>query len=148
MKAVGFGNAMKEHEREAAEQVLVVIKNSSADGAGDVSAWAEKVYPTDNMTKEETENLTEFLCTIAVRTRVTMRMSRIGVVLKLLMTLSMGYMDALTDFLVAKSYYDTKIFNTAYATAGFAVLAIVIQAVITLIQYGKKSWREHYGLHS
>ena len=83
------------------------------------------------MTKEETENLTEFLCTIAARTRVTMKMSRTGVALKLLMTLSMGYMDVLTDFLVAKSYYDTKIFNTAYATAGFAVLAIVIQAVIT-----------------
>ena len=67
-----------------------------------------------------------------------MKMARIGVATKLLMTLSMGYMYILTDFLMAQSYYDVKDFSTAYATAGFAVFAIAIQAMVTFFQYGKK----------
>lgn len=47
-------------------------------------------------------------------------------------------MDVLTDLLVAKTYYDAKEFSAAYETAGFAVLAIVMQALGTFFQYGKK----------
>ncbi|GMI04275.1 hypothetical protein TrLO_g11514 [Triparma laevis f. longispina] len=78
-------------------------------------------------------------------TRVLMKIARIGVATKLLMTLSMGYMDILTDFLVAQSYYDVKDFSTAYATAGFAVFAIASQAMVTFFQYGKKPWKERFG---
>lgn len=65
--------------------------------------------------------------------------------MKLLMTLSLGYMDIVTDFLVAKSYFDANEFNTAYATAGFAVLAITIQAIFTFFVYAKKSKRGRFG---
>lgn len=90
------------------------------------------------MSDAEEENFTEFLIVIATKTRVLMKMSRIGVAMKLVMTLSLGYMDVLTDFLVAKSYYDAKEFGTAYATAGFAIFAFMIQAVLAFFNYGKK----------
>lgn len=75
---------------------------------------------------------------MAALRRVHMQMSKIGIAAKLSMTLTLGYTDVLTDFLVAKSYYDVKEFNNAYATAGFAVFAIAGQALCTFPQYGKK----------
>ncbi|GMH75404.1 hypothetical protein TL16_g06753 [Triparma laevis f. inornata] len=145
MNALGLGGESKEHVRNAAEQVLVVIRNSSGDVVKDVSTWAKDGFMTINMSEAEAENFTEFLVVIATRTRLLMKMSRIGVALKLAVTLSLGYADVLTDFLVAKSYYDAGKLSTAYATAGFAVFAIVVQAFFTFFQYGKKSWKERFG---
>lgn len=71
-------------------------------------------------------------------------MARYGVGLKILLTLTLGYADIITDLLVAKSYYDAKEFSTAYATAGFAVLAIVIQSLCTFFSIrgkgGERGW--------
>ncbi|GMI04368.1 hypothetical protein TrLO_g9667 [Triparma laevis f. longispina] len=91
------------------------------------------------------ENQKKFLIAIAKRYRTTRKMARIGVALKLFMTLILGYIDVLTDLLVAKSYYGVEEIGTTYATAGFAVLAIVLQALGTFFQYAKKSWRERFG---
>lgn len=77
------------------------------------------------MSAEVKESMMELLVFVATRTRVFIKMSRVGVATKLLLTLSLGYVDVLTDLLVSKSYYDAKDFSTAYATMGFAVLAIV-----------------------
>ncbi|GMH64396.1 hypothetical protein TrLO_g8289 [Triparma laevis f. longispina] len=97
------------------------------------------------MKDTEKENKKKFLIEIAKKHRTLAKMSRIGVAVKMLLALSLGYFDILTDFLVAKSYYDSGKFDTAYATAGFAILAIVIQALRTFKQYGKKSWKLRYG---
>lgn len=75
-------------------------------------------------------------------------MARVTVAWKLVMTLSLGYLDVLTDLLVAKSYYDAGDLSTAYATARFAVLAIALQAVATFFNYGKKVRAEGLGLWS
>ncbi|GMH60492.1 hypothetical protein TrLO_g7859 [Triparma laevis f. longispina] len=72
-------------------------------------------------------------------------MSSIGVAVKISLTLAMGYMDVITDFLVPKSYYNAGRLNTAYATAGFALFAIIVQAGITFFQYSRKSNKERFG---
>ncbi|GMH71940.1 hypothetical protein TL16_g05789 [Triparma laevis f. inornata] len=80
---------------------------------------------------------------MAALRRVHTKMTKIGIAAKLSMTLTLGYTDVLTDFLVAKSYYDVKEFNTAYATAGLAVFAIAGQALCTFLKYRKN--RERFG---
>ncbi|GMI17372.1 hypothetical protein TrLO_g9357 [Triparma laevis f. longispina] len=140
--AAAMGGAGVERMREAGEQFLVVVRNSSGDIAKHVRAWAKACLPSEGISRE---SMMEFLIVIATRIRVLMKMSRIGVALKLLMTRSMGYADVLTDLLVAKIYYDMEDFRKAYATAGFAKFAIVVQAAITFFQYAKKSWKERLG---
>lgn len=72
------------------------------------------------------------------------KMARVGVAWKLVLTLGLGYLDLVTDLLVAKSYFDAGDLSTAYATVGFAVLAIVLQGLLTFFNYWKKvrgGWR-------
>ena len=97
------------------------------------------------MTEKAREGQRQFLIEIAKRSRTAKKMARIGVALKILLTLVLGYADVVTDFLVAKSYYDAGESGTAQATAGFAILAIVLQAVMTFFQYAKKPWKEQGG---
>lgn len=108
----------KYNMRDTAEQLLIAIKNSSAEVAKDTKTWFFNNFPTKDMPDEAQANLVEFLVFIAVQTRVMMKIARIGVALKLAMTLSLGYFDVLTDLLVAKSYYDAGDSATAYAMAG------------------------------
>ncbi|GMH68549.1 hypothetical protein TrLO_g2292 [Triparma laevis f. longispina] len=81
-------------------QFVVVVRNSSDDVVGDVRAWAKKCFDCEGMTADVKDNVTEFLVVIVMQIRALMKMSRIEVALKLVMTLSMGYADVLTDFLV------------------------------------------------
>lgn len=74
------------------------------------------------------------------------KMARVGVAWKLVMTLTLGYSDVVADLLVAKSYYESGDLNTAYTTAGFAVLAIVMQALLTFFNYWNKLRRARWGL--
>ncbi|GMH71529.1 hypothetical protein TrLO_g9083 [Triparma laevis f. longispina] len=144
IKVLGWAGADKDNIEELAEQFDSVVTNSF-DLVEAVSAWFDKSVPTQGMTEEQKQGFKLFLISVARRNRLAKKMARIGVAWKLLLTLSMGYIDVVTDLLVSKSYYDAKDFSTAYATAGFAILAIVIQALLTFIVYGKKSWIERFG---
>ncbi|GMH64394.1 hypothetical protein TL16_g03953 [Triparma laevis f. inornata] len=143
IKVVGLGYATKEHCKEVSEQYLIVVRNSGGDVETDVRKWVQTSFPTEHMTPSETENITHILVFIAIQIRVLMKMSRIGVAVKMGLTLCLGYVDILTDFLVAKSYYDAGRFDTAYATGGFAVMAIVLQGVLTFFQknFKERFWR-------
>ncbi|GMH92162.1 hypothetical protein TL16_g12264 [Triparma laevis f. inornata] len=142
-----LGSATKEYCKDAGVQFLIVVRCSGVDIEADMRDWVNsgKGFPFDQMSKEAHEILIHFLCTIAVQIRVLMKMSRIGVAMKLMLPLGLGYADVLTDFLVAKSYYDVGKVGTAYAMAVFAVFSIVIQALFTFFQYGRKSKRERLG---
>ncbi|GMI14938.1 hypothetical protein TrLO_g10403 [Triparma laevis f. longispina] len=97
------------------------------------------------MSPVDKQGLKLFLIGVAKKNRIAKKMARYGVGLKIAMTLGLGYMDILTDLFVARSYYEAGKLNTAYATAGFAVMAILIQTLVTFFQYGKMSWRERLG---
>ena len=140
IKTTGLGNAT-----EAGQQLVAVIRNSGGDVVGDVKGWVAKSFPTGNMTKKEKEKFAEVLAVVGKELRTASKMAKIGVALKIMLTLICGYVDDITDFLVAKSYYDAGKIGTAQATAGFAILAIVLQAALTFFQYVKKPWREQGG---
>ncbi|GMH79514.1 hypothetical protein TL16_g08173 [Triparma laevis f. inornata] len=144
IKVLGWAGADKDNIEELAEQFDSVIENSS-DVVESVSAWFDKSVPTQGMMEEQKEGLKLFLINVAKQNRLAKKMARIGIAWKLLLTLSMGYLDVMTDLLVAKSYYDAGKFSAAYATAGFAVLAIMLQAVFTFFQYAKKTGKERFG---
>ncbi|GMH48191.1 hypothetical protein TrLO_g870 [Triparma laevis f. longispina] len=74
MKALGLGGVMKETMHEVGQQFLIVVRNSSRDVASDVIAWAIINFPSDDMTAEAKENITEFFVSIAVQIRVLMKM--------------------------------------------------------------------------
>ena len=145
IKKTGLGNATKEQCAEAGQQLVAVIRNSGGDVVGDVKGWVAKSFPTGNMSKEEKDNFAEVLAVVGKELRTASKMARIGVALKIFLTLVLGYVDVVTDFLVAQSYYDAGEVGTAQATAGFAILAIVIQAMFTFFQYAKKPWKEQGG---
>ncbi|GMI13830.1 hypothetical protein TrLO_g939 [Triparma laevis f. longispina] len=136
IKVLGWAGGDKDNIEELAEQFDSVVANSE-DVVEAVSAWFDKSVPTQEMTEEQKEGFKVFLINVARRNRTAKKMVRVSVAWKLVMTLSFGYFDVLTDLLVAKSCYDAGDLNTAYTTAGFAVLAIVIQAVVTFYQYAK-----------
>lgn len=92
-----------------------MVINSGIDIGQDISSWFETSLPTNNLTIVEKENQKKFLIEIAKRYRTLAKMNRIGVAVKMLLTLSLGYFDVLTDFLFAQSYYDAGEVETAYA---------------------------------
>ncbi|GMI04355.1 hypothetical protein TrVE_jg9473 [Triparma verrucosa] len=145
IKKTGLGNATKEQCAEVGQQLVAVIRNSGGDVVGDVKGWVAKSFPTGNMSMEEKDNFAEVLAVVGKELRTASKMARIGVALKIFLTLVLGYADVVTDFLVAQSYYDAGEVGTAQATAGFAILAIVMQAVATFLQYTKKPWKEQLG---
>ena len=145
IKTTGLGNATKEQCAEAGQQLVVVIRNSGGDVKGDVKGWVAKSFPTGNMSQKEKDNFAEVLAVVGKELRTDSKMARIGVALKIALTLGLGYADVVTDFLVAKSYYNAGEIGTAQATAGFAILAIMLQALTTFLQYAKKPWKERFG---
>ncbi|GMH93965.1 hypothetical protein TrVE_jg7577 [Triparma verrucosa] len=106
IKTTGLGNATKGQCLEAGQQLVAVIRNSGGDVVGDVKGWVAKSFPTGNMTKKEKEKFAEVLAVVGKELRTASKMARIGVALKIMLTLICGYVDDITDFLVAKSYYD------------------------------------------
>ena len=141
IKVLGWAGADRDTIEELVEQFEDVIANSF-DVEADVSAWFEKCVPTQSMTEADKNGLKLFLIGVAKKNRTAKKMARYGVGVKIALTLLLGYMDILTDFLVARSYYNAGKLDTAYFTGGFAVLAILIQTLVTFFQYGKKSWKE------
>ncbi|GMH81864.1 hypothetical protein TrVE_jg5386 [Triparma verrucosa] len=139
----GLGNATKAQCVEAGQQLVAVIRNSGGDVCGDVRGWMAKSLSTGSMTNGEKDNLAEIFAEVGKETRTATKMARIGVGLMITLEVAMGYADVLIDVLVAKSYYGKV--DTAQATAGFAILSIVIQALFTFFQYAKKSWKERLG---
>ncbi|GMH71180.1 hypothetical protein TrST_g10472 [Triparma strigata] len=100
----GLGNATKEQCLEAGQQLVAVIRNSGGDVVGDVKGWVAKSFPTGNMSQKEKDNLAEIFGVVGKELRTASKMARIGVALKIMLTLVLGYADVVTDFLVAKSY--------------------------------------------
>ena len=145
LKALGWEGWNKENITELVDLLDGVIANSGGDVDDAVSKWYDASVPTQGMTEKAREGQRQFLIEIAKRSRTAKKMARIGVALKIALTLGLGYADVVTDFLVAKSYYDAGESGTAQATAGFAILAIVMQAVATFLQYTKKPWKEQAG---
>ncbi|GMH65857.1 hypothetical protein TL16_g11548 [Triparma laevis f. inornata] len=144
IKVLGWAGADKANIEELAEQFDSVVANSS-DVVVAVSAWFDKSVPTQGMTEEEKEGFRLFFITVARRNLSMKKMARIGVTWKLAITLILGYFDVLTDLLVSRSYMHAGDCSTAYATAGFAFAAIIIQATFTFINYWKKTWKERFG---
>ncbi|GMH68868.1 hypothetical protein TL16_g05029 [Triparma laevis f. inornata] len=144
LKILGWSRADPEHVEELVEQFDSVVANS-LDIVEAVSFWFERSVPTNGMSEKEKERFKQFLIGVAKRNRTAKKMARFGVGLKIAFTLFLGYTDVITDFLVAKSYYEVGELNTAYLTAGFAVVAILGQALFTFFQYSRKFWRERLG---
>ncbi|GMH83786.1 hypothetical protein TrST_g4915 [Triparma strigata] len=138
----GWAGANEDDVVEASDQFIIVVVNSGGDIAKDVTNWCTSSLPTHGMGDIAKTNLTKFMVEIAKRHRTMAKMARIGVAMQIFLTLSLGYFDIITDFLVAKSYYDIGKLDTAYATAGFAFLAIAVQTIMTFFQYMKKPWTE------
>ncbi|GMH88430.1 hypothetical protein TL16_g11155 [Triparma laevis f. inornata] len=144
IKAKGWSAAEEGDIEELDLQLDCVIANST-DVEGAVEAWYNMSWPVQWMDEEAKENQKLFFIRVAKRHRVARKMGRWGVGIKLFITLVIGYADIVTDFLVAKSYYDVQEFSTAYTTAGFGILAILIQAFLTFFQYANKKWYERLG---
>ncbi|GMH53840.1 hypothetical protein TrLO_g14765 [Triparma laevis f. longispina] len=151
--ATGREPPMDELWRGAEEQVVkkagdeferLLIK-SGVDVEGAVSEWFAGSVLSKNIKKVEHERLEKFLIIIAKRNVTRVKMSRLGVGMKMSLTLLLGYMDIITDLLVAKSYYEVEDYTTAYGIAGCALLAILLQAVVTFFQYGAKHVPERLG---
>ncbi|GMI05380.1 hypothetical protein TrVE_jg13641 [Triparma verrucosa] len=142
LKRKGWAGANEDDVVEASDQFIIVVVDSGGDIAKDVTNWCTSSLPTHGMGDIVKTNLTKFMVEIAKRHRTMAKMARIGVAMQIFLTLSLGYFDIITDFLVAKSYYDIGKLDTAYATAGFAFLAIAVQTIMTFFQYLKKPWTE------
>ncbi|GMH60679.1 hypothetical protein TrST_g7552 [Triparma strigata] len=145
LKASGWEGWNRENVTELVDLLDGVVANSGGDVDNAVSKWYKTSVPTQGMTEKAMEGQRQFLIEIAKRSRTAKKMARIGVALKVALTLGLGYADIVTDFLVAKSYYNAGEIGTAQAAAGFAILAIVGQAVLTFFQYAKKPWKEQVG---
>ena len=104
IKTTGLGNATKGQCLEAGQQLVAVIRNSGGDVVGDVKGWVAKSFLTGNMSQKEKDNLAEIFGVVGKELRTASKMARIGVALKIMLTLVLGYADVVTDFLVAKSY--------------------------------------------
>ncbi|GMH54093.1 hypothetical protein TL16_g01606 [Triparma laevis f. inornata] len=74
---------------EVGEQFNIVVIKSSIDIAEDISSWYETNLPTSNLTTVEKKNQKKFLIEIAKRYRALAKMSRIGVAVKMILTLSL-----------------------------------------------------------
>ncbi|GMH56646.1 hypothetical protein TrLO_g14360 [Triparma laevis f. longispina] len=146
LKALGVGDS--ERRRESIVEFERVV-GEGTDLREAVSGWlGESVEAAEGMDEEEREVNLQILLGMAKRCKAVARreqMAHAGVAVKIGFTLFLGYVDVITDFLVAQSYYEVGDYTTAYATAGFATLAITLQAAITFWQYGKKSKRERFG---
>ena len=141
----GLGSATKEACIDAGLKLVSVIRNSGGDVGGDVKDWLGDSFLTNSMSQEEKDNFAEFLAEVGKELRTATKMARMGVGMMIALELFIGYFDIVTDILVAKSYYDAGDIGTAQITAGFAVLAIVMQAACTFYQYAKKPWKEQFG---
>ncbi|GMH84660.1 hypothetical protein TL16_g09988 [Triparma laevis f. inornata] len=130
------------------EQFLSIIANSNGDDVHFlelyVGVWYAEKWPHEELDKQEVENMKGFLVMVARRAArlKDVKKRRMGATVKIVSTLFIGYFDIMTDFLVAKSYYEQDKMNMAYGTAGCALLAIMMQAVTTFFQYGRKPLRE------
>ncbi|GMH83329.1 hypothetical protein TL16_g09560 [Triparma laevis f. inornata] len=146
LKALGVGDS--ERRRESIVKFERVV-GEGTDLREAVSGWlGESVEAAEGMDEEEREVNLQILLGMAKRYKAVARreqMAHAGVAVKIGFTLFLGYVDVITDFLVAQSYYEVGDYTTAYATAGFTTLAITLQAAITFWQYGKKSKRERFG---
>ncbi|GMH97719.1 hypothetical protein TrST_g158 [Triparma strigata] len=73
----------------------------------------------------------------------------VGLTVRILSTLLLGYFDVITDIKVALAYhrhgYETRMGNPAYWIAVFIIFTLVAQALGTSQQYRSKSWKECYG---
>ncbi|GMH78097.1 hypothetical protein TL16_g07666 [Triparma laevis f. inornata] len=76
---------------------------------------------------------------------VPRRKNKVGLTIRIVLTLLMGYFDVITDFKVAYVYYYNRQFVVAYYIAGFAVFTLLIQAAVTIQQHKQKGWAECYG---
>ena len=90
LKALGWEGWNKENVTELVDLFDGVIANSGGDVDNAVSKWYKTSVPTQGMTEKAREGQRQFLIEIANRSRTAKKMARIGVALKILLTLVLG----------------------------------------------------------
>ena len=94
-----------------ATSFLHCITMSSVDPERDVREWVVVSFPGRHEPGDEQmvvlyENVTVLLCKLAVLLRPVMKMSRVGVGLKLFIVAFLSYFDFVTDILVSRNLYE------------------------------------------
>ena len=87
------------------------------------------------MSASEIANLKTFYVLLAKKMKHMVKMSRVGVAVKIIFTLMLGYTDLITDLLVTKSYSEAGgREDMTHAMAGCIALTLFMQGAITFYQ--------------
>ena len=114
------------------------LLNCSVNVEKDIGTWFEKSWPTRGMSRKGVKNMNAFFVLHAKNTRPMIKMSRIGVAAKTILTLFFCYSDLITDALVFFYFLNEERMGLAYATGSCLSLSLLLQALVTSYQYKER----------
>ena len=100
---------------------------------------ARRSWPVHGMSKDAEENTKIFFVLVAKFLRTIVKMSRVGVLARIGVSLSVSYVDLVSDVLVFIDYYRKGRKQLAYASGGCITFSLFAQAVLAFQQYRFKS---------
>jgi len=115
-----------------------------------ISFWFEKMFPSgdnfelDDIMVNMLDNLKLFLTRLANLIRPLMKMSRIGVAVRIFVALSIGYFDLTTDLLVANQYYEKGLTGWFYGSVTFVILTLIFHVIFAFMQYHRVSFQSAF----
>ena len=153
LKFRSFTETLDVHEiKDLASSYLDAIRLS--DGVREaVTVWFESKFPQriilagggDNgdVMRGVLENVVHLLVAVGELIRPALKMARIGIAAKLVVSITLTYADISSDVMVTKSYYERGMMLWFRISAALILAALFVQVVIIFFQYrpgGVKRW--------
>ena len=119
---------------------------AGSDTVGDLTTWFDKKFPNGDIpgvdNKAQQKNLKNFLCQLGKKLRPMCKMARIGLSIKLVISLVLSYFDLITDGLVSKAFFDSGSTRWGITTLSIILVGMGYQVSLTYLQYKRRPWKE------
>ncbi|GMI53367.1 hypothetical protein TeGR_g1614 [Tetraparma gracilis] len=144
MHSLSLSNLLTSEQTMQLARSFIDCVKISFDIVKDIDTWFDKVMPGAAAAENKVlfDNLKGILQQIGQIIRPFMKMARIGVTIKLLVSLFLTYFDLVTDGLVTRTFFALGYDGWAIASIAFVGTSILLQAWMTMHQYKKRPWRE------
>ena len=112
-----------------------------------MKVWFRKKFPSGKFSVSEAQskiilqNFESFLFQIGRKFRPILKLARIGLAVKTLISTALTYFDLTTDAYVTRHYFKIGSNRWGWASASCLIAGILVQVLITFAQYRKRPWK-------
>ncbi|GMH63707.1 hypothetical protein TrST_g12032 [Triparma strigata] len=132
---------------ELVQSFIDAVKLSHGNIKADISDWFKKEFPSydgNPQLKAALDNFQSILIEVAKKLRPLIKMSRIGLGVRLFVIAICSYVDMATDLLVSFSFFEKGETGWGTASLSFVSAGILAQTLVAWMQYRGQATKDEY----